>query len=622
MTHHSAAHRQDDTHHPHWPLATILFLFVFLIGAHCVHRPETWLHIRTGADIIAKHSLPHTDTFSYTCAGRPWTTDTWLTDVAFRLLYHSLGYKALVVAKGIAVALAFALLLPISAGSPLVAAAVLGLGAAAAWPGMAETPAALDFLFLALLIRVLRPKKPFSWSTVLQVGFVELLWSNFDGATAGLGLVLAGLKFIKTSIHAEKEDRLRFSALLIAATLGLALNPRGLGAATGIFSAATYGPFPGSELYKLFIFGGAAAAWVCLQQEFFLSLTGALLLGLSLLSPGLRPLAIMAVCPILTLGLAHFFTPLRCTVSRTAALALALSLLCAWHWRAVYDAYGPAAGCSGPKPAMAGAIDFLRSHEIRGRMFNEPETGCELLALTLSRPVFVDCRAALYGPSFMKDAHLWPERFSTLAETYKFDFALLRNHRAGYAARILDQDLDWRMAYADDDALIYLRLSGTHGRLAADLPPRLATPGRLWPDELDKPLSDPKLQPQMIAELDRWIAQSPDSIQPLLLKAYSLDRLGQPNEARRLLGLARDRLENGRDPELSALLAAVLEKRGQTADALQSYRTAARTARRQGDIELDASTSLRYSEALRRAGDEVRAQRWEKRAKSLLLDKP
>ena len=145
MTHHSAAHRQDDTHHPHWPLATILFLFVFLIGAHCVHRPETWLHIRTGADIIAKHSLPHTDTFSYTCAGRPWTTDTWLTDVAFRLLYHSLGYKALVVAKGIAVALAFALLLPISAGSPLVAAAVLGLGAAAAWPGMAETPAYKHF---------------------------------------------------------------------------------------------------------------------------------------------------------------------------------------------------------------------------------------------------------------------------------------------------------------------------------------------------------------------------------------------------------------------------------------------------------------------------------------------
>jgi len=118
------------------------------------------------------------------------------------------------------------------------------------------------------------------------------------------------------------------------------------------------------------------------------------------------------------------------------------------------------------RPALEGTVHFLKANGVTGRMFNEPETGDELLASS-DRPVFVDSRADLYGASFMNDAERWPARFRQLAEAYRFDYAVIRNRGAASPARFLDEDPDWRLAYADDAALVYLRRSSPPARAAS-----------------------------------------------------------------------------------------------------------------------------------------------------------
>ena len=78
MKSHAKAHPHENPHYQHWPLTALLFLFVILLGVYSVHETSTWLHIRTGADILEHKSVPTADAYSYTFTGRPWTTDSWL----------------------------------------------------------------------------------------------------------------------------------------------------------------------------------------------------------------------------------------------------------------------------------------------------------------------------------------------------------------------------------------------------------------------------------------------------------------------------------------------------------------------------------------------------------------
>ncbi|MDD5656120.1 MAG: hypothetical protein PHF00_02565 [Elusimicrobia bacterium] len=610
-------HPHEDPHHPHWPLAGLLFGFVLLLGLFSVHDSSTWLHIRTGAEILARRALPAADSFSYTAAGRPWTTDSWLADVIFQHLDRS-GAWALIAFKSVVLAAAFALLLPINAGSPIAAAAVLGVGAAAAWPGLAETPGCFDFLLLALLIRVLRPKRALSWAAVVQVGIIELLWSNLDGSTAAIGLWLAGLKALKTVAAAGRKDRRRGLALAGAALAGLALNPRGPAAAAGLFAgtaAASWAPFsPVLNLYNVLALAGAASCWICLQSEFLLAMTAAGLLALSIVLPGLRPLYALAAGPLISVALGHFAAPWKETPVRVARLAAGLAVLFALHWRLTYAPLGRGGGYGAPR--LDGALTFLRANAVGGRMFNEPGAGDELVARG-ARPVFVDGRAELYGPPFMKDARRWPAAFRSLAEAYRFDYAVVFNRRAGRSARLLADDPDWRLAYADDGALVYLRRSGAAGWLVGGGPRRPLDPNRLWPEELDAELSDRVRRGAALRQLDRWIVQAPESCQALLWKAYALDRMNLPLQAERLVGLASARGALGRDPELQALLAFVLERRGRAAAARPLYEQAARRARRAGGRVLEAEIDLRLARLRRQDGDGRRAAALESRAQEL-----
>ncbi|MDE2511218.1 MAG: hypothetical protein KGL74_08855, partial [Elusimicrobia bacterium] len=515
----------EKPHHPHWPLAALLFGFVFALGMLSVHDPSTWIRIKVGAKILADHGLPRVEPFSYGAAGAPWTTHSWLSDVVFSKLDAWGGPPLLTAFKSLALAAAFALLLPINHGNPLVAATLLSLGACAAWTGFAETPLAFDFLFFSLFVRLLRPRHRFRWTDAAAGAALTALWANLHGATAPLALWLVGMKVFKTTMRTAARERFGYWAMMLTCVIAFSWNPLGYGLLSHVFADAAAGAgawrlslaTPGG----LFLFGGAVACWFTLQQEFVTTLSAAAVLALAIMLPGLRPLGVLAACPVAALALGHALKPRDDTWPRVARWGVLAALLLAGYVQVVTRPLAPSGGYGAP--ALSGAVHFLNTSGVRGRMFNEAETGAELIGLG-GRPVFSDRRQSLYPEAFRRDAANWPRIFPQLDAIYRFDYAVLRNRRAGGEARILDEDPGWRLAYADDRALVYLKVAGANAWLVPQSPFKTLTPNRLWPDVLDPALADPRRAPKVLEELDRWALSAPDCSQALLWKAYALNR--------------------------------------------------------------------------------------------------
>lgn len=619
--HHDKPHHpHEKPHHPHFPLAGLLFAFVFALGVYSVHEPSTWIHIKTGAKILAARGIPSTDSFSYTMGGRPWTTSSWLSDVLFFLIHRSFGTQGLILFKSAVAALAFSLLLPINPASPLTAATILGLGALASWTGFTERPAVFDLLMLALLVRVLRLRKPFHWKLVVQVAAVELLWANLHGTRAVIGVWMALLKTFKTSLRTAQKERLRHAAILAAAVVGLSLNPLGFHLVGHTFSGlgsfgSTWRPLsPWLNLYGAFAAAGLVSCVVCLQQEFFLTVTAATLLVFSMLVPSLRPLYMLAVCPVLTLAAGHVLASKPINAARFGRWAALMAVFFWLHWAGVYAPLGRWRGYGAA--SLDGALRFMKENGVRGRLFNEVESGPEIMAKS-DRLVFVDPRASLYEPAFLRDAARWASSLSLLTDVYRFDYALVLNRRAAYPARAFDSDPDWRLAYADDAALVYLRRLGADSMLVPSLPVRLLSANRLWPDSLEDLLKQPPLKPKVLAELDRWVLEAPDATQPLLWKAYALDRLNLADKAERWIAMAEARPALKRDPELMCAQALFYAKRSDWARAEKILLTAADVAGRRGDAGLEGQVLQRLSWVASQRGQPERARAYDDRAAAL-----
>lgn len=590
-----AAHPFEKPHHPHRVLAVLLFAFVFALGMGSARDASTWIRIKTGAKILATHAVPRTEPFSSGAAGAEWTTHSWLSDVLLAKLDAAGGPELVAVLKSAALAGAFALLLPISHGSPMVAASLLSAGACAAWAGFAETPFVFDFLFFSLFLRLLRPRRRFRWADAGAAAALTALWANLHGSTAPLALALVFLKVFKASMRTAAWERFGYWMMFFICVIVFSWNPLGYGELfRHVFAdAASGGTAWRTSLASpagLFMAAGAVSCWFTLQQEFVTTLASATVIALAVALPGLRPLAVLAACPVTALALGHALRPRAETWPRVARWAAFSAALLAVYVSAVTHGARRAGGYGAP--SLTGAVRFLDASGVRGRMFNEPGLGAELIGLT-DRPVFSDRRQTLYPETFRREAEDWSRLFPALDAAYRFDYAVVANRRARAPARVLDESPDWRLAYADDSALVYLKKTGADAWLAPQSPFARLTPNRLWPDSLDARLAAPRERPLALAELDRWAVSAPDCAQALLWKAYALSRLRMADGADRLLALALERPALASDPELQAEAAFVLEDRGRLDEARALYRRAERGARARRDAVLAGEIQAR-----------------------------
>ena len=76
-------------------LVGIVFsLLVFLLFLHPINASDYYHHLITGRFIAQTHSLPYTDTFSFTASGLPWVAYAWGMGLLYYILESLSGPNA------------------------------------------------------------------------------------------------------------------------------------------------------------------------------------------------------------------------------------------------------------------------------------------------------------------------------------------------------------------------------------------------------------------------------------------------------------------------------------------------------------------------------------------------
>jgi hypothetical protein len=179
-------------------LVVATLLAVATIAVASLTTFDFWWYLASGERILATRSVPATDPFSYTAEGRPWINHMWATQVLFTLLWERWGRFALIGFKTALVVATFAMIVATMRARgvhPLLAAGVTLL---AAWTGAEfwhARPQTFTYLFVVVLIWLLRPGWESRRRTLALVPALVLLWVNLHAGfmMAGVVLLVIGL---------------------------------------------------------------------------------------------------------------------------------------------------------------------------------------------------------------------------------------------------------------------------------------------------------------------------------------------------------------------------------------------------------------------------------------------
>src|SRR5262245_8181556 len=134
----------------------LVVLFVLPRVFRTVADRYLWGHTRFGLDILATHTLPRDDPYSFT-QDVPWINHEWLSELVMGGAYRAAGPLGLVVLKAALVAAFFALMATAYVGaSPLVAGSALFLVAwGTAYVTSTLRPQLWTLIGVALICRLL-----------------------------------------------------------------------------------------------------------------------------------------------------------------------------------------------------------------------------------------------------------------------------------------------------------------------------------------------------------------------------------------------------------------------------------------------------------------------------------
>ena len=461
---------------PAWFWVGIGVYALTLIGGQALLRDsDTYWQIAVGQWILDHSALPRTDIYSFTKAGEPWTSSSWLAQVLYATSYDLAGWTGPVILGAIAIAATFTLLSHIL-GRRIPAIYAIAVVAAALLLSMEHFLARPHVLVLPIMLAWAnglmsaseRCQAPSPWLLPLIA-----LWANLHGGFV-FGLVLVGAFALDALWNADrarwKQVTLRWSAFGIGALIACCATPYGWGsilAARKILDLgellhliyewmpanfSKFGPF---EMVILTLIAGMLYSGVKLTPPRIALVLGLLHMALS----HVRNIEIFALLlPIVVLAPVASQLALRPAWAARAAvpmpvMAAVMILLGGWTW--LLAANTPFAPPGSQSPAAA--VDALKAQNAR-RVLNDLPFGGYLIQRQV--PVFVDGRAELYGEAFdmayyramqLKDVN----QLLDLLKKWDIDAVLLMPQTP--AASLFDHIGGWRRVYADQNAVLHVR---------------------------------------------------------------------------------------------------------------------------------------------------------------------
>ena len=460
---------------------TILFLGLLGMAARNVTDPDVWWHLKTGQYIAEHMSVPHTDPFSYTRAGRPWIAHEWLTELLLYQIQRVAGWGGLIVIFAGVLCAAFFLLYLRCGSAPYVAGLATLLAAWATAPVWGVRPQVISLLLTSLWLLILERSENNSkllWWTLPLI----LLWVNLHaGFALGLGVVALFLaaEWMERAFgwsSPESKRHLKTAALILICDLLLVpLNPSGVRMfwypietlrsaamqnyiaewASPNFHRAEYWPF------LIVVLGTfAALSWSNhkVRPRDLLLLVVSLYAGLC--SIRMIPLFVLIAIPLIAKRLGDW--PLRNSNTRhrqggartvlNGVIVLAMTTFTGIHIAQVIQRQQQAESRDFPVRAVA----FLASHGIHGRIFNHYDWGGYLIwKLYPSVPVFIDGRADLYEKQLLDqfaDTYQFRDDWRQTLQRWSVGTILVPMDSA--LATGLRRDPGWTVAYEDTQAVV------------------------------------------------------------------------------------------------------------------------------------------------------------------------
>ena len=423
---------------------------VAVVAARLPLRDNSFLwHVAAGQEQIRRGSVLTADPFSFTFAGEPWRTQSWLADLGYGVLDQELGWVPLFMVAVTVLVLGLTGVIVYRASGSLIATAIGQV--ATAWVLAAylnPRPVILSFVLLALAV-VAEGDEKARWILPLLVW----VWAGLHGSfVIGIGyLVLLALR-------RRNRARLRDAALcVLAATftahgwavwevlVDFAANQEALDFivewATPDFSSAALIPFLGGVLLLI---GGGIRGKLAVRDLWVIGPA----LYLATTATRAVPLAWLMLLPFLGAAMSDFAR----IAQRRSLINLAIAVI--------------AVGLPFVLP-IQGGVDLERfpvavaAHMSSARTFHDDVVGGWLIYDRWPEvAVFADDRAELYGAGFfreMVEVRQSRRDYRSTFDRYGITQALLRGEDAVVVDLI---DAGWRQVAGD--ATFVLLTAPTH----------------------------------------------------------------------------------------------------------------------------------------------------------------
>lgn len=445
----------------------IAYVVVFVLAAGSTVQADLWWLLRAGQDFWETGRVTLTEQYSHTAHGDFWPNQEWLWEAIAFALYHVGGMPLLMAGVAATVTVTQVLMRRTSPARGYVVPLVLLLAIHLQYAGWTARPQVTSMLLFALMV-LLISKERYPW-----IPLVFLLWANLHAQVVMGGVVLALVTAIAAvqwwrSRGDSARRRVRRLVVTLALSAGATLvTPLGPRLWTYVLSAnarveqdkigeweTAFQIHPVTVPFWLVLLVTAVAViarrdrlaeWSATSS---LVATGAMAV-FAILALRSIPFFAVAVVPLLmTLLEFQIRRPMglvsnpRLKVSATAGFA-ALLVAVVWAAQPARLAWHPV------KAEYAAAL-----RACPGKLYNDYNTGAEIIWWVPDVPVFVDNRHDPYPPEVIR-ASVPPftktGQLRSVIERYDIECVLLG--RGVTSVKTLKDD-GWRSIYSDESRVI------------------------------------------------------------------------------------------------------------------------------------------------------------------------
>jgi hypothetical protein len=475
--------------------AIVLFAVAAFSQRVFIDGDTNW-HVGAGKWILAHHTVPTTDPFSFTFAGKPWVAHEWGSEVLMALAYQALGWSGVVLFIGVCAGLAFAMIsaeLRLWLG-PVGQVVALVLTFCVLEPFLYARPHIIATPVLVFWTRQLLAARRAGKAPPLELAPLMILWANLH-ASFIFGLAIIGPFALEALILQKDKLRVVWTWGLfgvVSAALSLA-TPQGFAGIAFPFMVLGMKVLPsilewrGANFQDLSLFEGALLAtlflglWRGVRVPVLRLLLLVALVHMAL--QHVRQQAVLAALAPLLLAepFGHALHPLRAGTR----IALPTAWKPAWRIPSVVVAAGLAivvAGVAGVRLAIplvrvdnpnvpVSAMAHVPAALLHQHVFNEYAFGGYLIFKNV-KP-FIDGRADMYGDNFVNEylaiASGAEPDVDDAFKRYDIRWTIL-SPREGLVAE-LDKRPGWRRLYADPYAVVQARIDSLPPAQVPPAPP-------------------------------------------------------------------------------------------------------------------------------------------------------